>query len=275
MMTLVGLGYRAPLANWIAAAPSEVECLELTAEHFFDAPDESIAAVAQRYPVFVHGLGLSLATPGPLDADILSAFQRVVRIANPEWISEHVAFTRTAEVDLGHLNPVPPTRDMLDRIAENAAALVAACGKPLILENITSHLKMPGEMSEPEFLNELCRRADCGLLLDVTNLFINSKNHGFDPHDWLHELDPARIVQLHIVGYSQRAGRWHDSHCEPIQNDLLELCRAVVEYAPVRAIIIERDDNFPPPHELTQELTQLKAVTDVSRSDHRSGAAAD
>lgn len=274
-MTLVGLGYRAPLAKWIAAAPPEVECLELTAEHFFDAPDEFIAAVAERYPVFIHGLGLSLATSGPLDAATLTAFQRVVRIADPEWISEHVAFTRTAEVDLGHLNPVPPTREMLDRIAENAAALAAACSKPLILENITSHLKMPGEMSEPEFLNELCRRADCGLLLDVTNLFINSKNHGFDPHAWLHELDPARIVQLHIVGYSQRGGRWHDSHREPIQDDLLELCRAVVEYAPVRTIIIERDDNFPPSQELARELTQLKAITDVSRSDHRSGAAAD
>ncbi|MEO2019822.1 MAG: DUF692 domain-containing protein [Fuerstiella sp.] len=259
MMTLVGIGYRASLVEWVGSGPPEIECLELTAEHFFDQSDEAIVAVAADRPVFVHGLGLSLATPGPLDSETLQSFQRVVELSRPKWISEHLAFTRTAEVDLGHLNPVPPTHEMLERISDNAIALSEACNKPLILENITSHVMVAGEMDEPSFLNQLCSRAGCGLLVDVTNLYINSKNHGFDPLEWLHQLNPKTIVQLHIVGYSYRDGRWHDSHHEPIQKDLFELCQAVVEYAPVKAIIIERDGNFPDPQQLAGELRTIKA----------------
>jgi uncharacterized protein (UPF0276 family) len=260
MMPLVGLGYRAPLAKWVDTKPPEIECLEITAEHFFDQSDEAIVAATDSHPVFVHGLGLSLATSGPLDPDTLRSFQRVVKLSKPKWISEHLAFTRTAEVDLGHLNPVPPTHEMLERISDNAIALSEACNKPLILENITSHVRMAGEMDEPTFLNELCSGAGCGLLVDVTNLYINSKNHGFNPLEWLHQLNPKTIVQLHIVGYSYRDGRWHDSHNEPIQEELLELCHAVVEYAPVKAIIVERDGNFPEPKELASELRKIKAL---------------
>ncbi len=148
---------------------------------------------------------------------------------------------------------------MLERISDNAIALSEACNKPLILENITSHVMMTGEMDEPSFLNQLRSRAGCGLLVDVTNLYINSKNHGFDALNWLHQLNPNAIVQLHIVGYAYRDGRWHDSHHEPIQNDLLDLCQAVMEYAPVKAIIIERDGNFPEPQELADELRTIKA----------------
>lgn len=259
-MVLIGIGYRAPLSKWIGSFPPEIECLEITAEHFFDQQEETLRTVATRFPTFVHGLGLSLATPGPLESETLRRFQRVVKISNPEWISEHIAFTRTSEVDLGHLNPVPPTQEMLDQISENAIALSEACGKPLILENITSHLRMQGEMDEPEFLNRLCDEAGCGLLLDVTNLYINSKNHGFDPLEWLKQLNPGLIIQLHIVGYSYREGRWHDSHKEAVQDDLLELCQAVLEYAPVRAIIVERDQDFPKRQELANELSKLKAI---------------
>ena len=116
------------------------------------------------------------------------------------------------------------------------------------------------QIIEPEFLNRLCEKADCGILLDVTNLYINSKNHGFDPRTWLNELNPERIVQLHVVGYSVRAGRWEDLHSEPIQDDLLGLIREVLAYAPVRAIIIERDSNFPEPEELAVELRKLEAA---------------
>lgn len=259
-MAIVGPGYRSHLARWLADAPPEVECVELTAEHFFDLTDEAVHRAVAGRPVFVHGLGLSLASPGSPDATTLKQFRRIVRLADPAWISEHVAFTRTPEVDLGHLNPVAPTQDMLDRLSDNARALSEVCEKPLILENITSYVRLSGDMDEPEFLNALCGRAGCGLLLDVTNLFINSRNHGFDPVKWFQQIHPDFIVQLHIVGYSQRNGRWHDSHCERIQDDLLDLCQAVVEYAPVQAIILERDDPSADVRELADELRRLREI---------------
>ena len=158
------------------------------------------------------------------------------------WISEHVAFTRAGGIDLGHLNPVPASEESLAILSEHVAELRARCRKPVVLENIATHLHLGGGLGETEFLNRLCEEADCGLLLDVTNLYVNSRNHRFDPLQWVRELDPEHIVQLHVVGYETRNGRHHDTHATPVQPEILELLMAVVDHAPVQACIIERDD---------------------------------
>ena len=262
---LVGVGYRAPLADWISSCPSEVNCLEITAEHFFDFGHERLEWLRDNYPLFVHGLGLSLGTPGPLDASTLEQFAQVVHAANPEWISEHIAFTRSAEVDLGHLNPVSPTQKSLQVLVDHARELMDRCQKQLILENVTSFLRLSGEMSEPEFLNRLCEQAGCGLLLDVTNLLINARNHKFDELTWLRELDPGHIRQLHVVGYSQRDGVWHDNHGAAIQDELFDLIAEVARNTSVRAVIVERDTNFPLAEELRRELSRLEDVCATAR----------
>jgi uncharacterized protein (UPF0276 family) len=258
----IGVGYRRELAGWIENKPAGVDCLEITAEHFFHNGEKHLADLAKQYPLFVHGLALSLGTPGPLVQGHLDQFARVVRIANPDWISDHVAFTRTTEADLGHLNPVPPTRRTLETLAAHAREVSQRCGKPILLENITSHVLLTGDLSETDFFNELCQRAKCGLLLDVTNLFINSRNHGFDALQWLHEIEPRNIVQLHIVGYSRSGARYTDSHGAPIQEELIELAREVVRYAPVQAIILERDEDFPDVTGLETEIAKLKRIRD-------------
>lgn len=263
---MIGVGYRQALASWISHRPREVQCLEVTAEHFYDRVEHRLRDLRQSFPLFVHGLGLSLGTPGPFDAKVLADFQRVVRAADPLWISEHVAFTRTSEVDLGHLNPVTPSRATLRVLADHARELADRCGKPLILENITSHLRLAGELSEPGFLSELCVAAGCGLLLDVTNLFINSRNHHFDPVGWLDQLDCGRVVQLHIVGYSVRQGRYIDGHSESIQDELLELLREVVRRAPVKAVILERDHHFPQPEAIAGELDRIRHAICISEA---------
>jgi uncharacterized protein (UPF0276 family) len=257
-VTKVGVGYRWPLADWIDTRPCQ--CLEITAEHFYERDESRLAALAEHFELYVHGLGLSLGTPGDLDEARLARFARVVEIARPAWISEHVAFTRTTEADLGHLNPIRPTRDAVRTMARHAREVAERCGRPIILENITSHLRIEGELSETDFLNEVCRDADCGLLLDITNLFINSRNHGFDPFAWFRELDPACIRQLHIVGYSVEHGRFTDGHGEPVQEELLELAAAVIAAAPVRAIILERDEDFPGAAQMEAELAKLRRV---------------
>ncbi len=252
-----GVGYRRELAGWIDSGPAGVTCLEITAEHFYHGGERVLERLRRDFTLFVHGLGLSLGTPGPLDQERLAKFARVSELAQPTWVSEHIAFTRTPEVDLGHLNPVLPTRETARIIADHAREVAERCGRPILLENITSHARLEGELSEMEFLNEVCTRANCGLLLDVTNMFINSKNHDFDPVAWLRELDPARIKQLHIVGYSREGNRYTDDHAQPVQPELLDLARAVIEYASVEAIILERDANFPGSEALAVEIAKL------------------
>lgn len=255
---LTGVGYRAQLAKWIGLRPPEIHCLEITAEHFFDHGRDHLAWLAGCYPLYVHGLGLSLGTPGPLDSNTLDRFAEVVDVAQPEWISEHVAFTKSDEIDLGHLNPVAPTATSLCTLVDHARQLMDRCQKPLILENVTSFLRLPGDMSETEFLNRLCDESGCGLLLDVTNLLINARNHGFDEQAWLSELNPDHVVQLHVVGYSHNNGLWHDYHAAPIQDDLFALVAEVARTTSVRAVIIERDANFPPAAQIAEELTRLE-----------------
>ena len=259
MMT--GIGYRRELAGWIASRPAGIACMEITAEHFAGGGGEKLlAALARDYSLFVHGLGLSLGTPGPLDEGRLDAFARVADIAQARWVSEHIAFTRTAEADLGHLNPVRPTREMAGIIAAHAREVAERCGKPVILENITSHVQLEGDLAETDFLNTICDRAGCGLLLDVTNLFINARNHRYDALAWLERIERGRIVQLHIVGYSFHEGRYADGHGEPIQPELLELARAVLAHSPAQAIILERDENFPSPAGMEEELKKLASL---------------
>jgi uncharacterized protein (UPF0276 family) len=264
---LIGLGYRQPLAEWVSTCPPEVHCLEITAEHFFDHGQARLEWLSQNYPLYVHGLGLSLGTPGPLDPNTLDQFAKVVDIANPDWISEHVAFTRSAEVDLGHLNPVSPTERSLQILVDHARELMDRCQKPLILENVTSFLRLSGDLSEPEFLNRLCDQAGCGLLLDVTNLLINARNHKFDELAWLRELDPRHIRQLHAVGYSQRDEVWHDNHGAAIQDDLFQLISEVARTTSVDAVIVERDTNFPPTEELRRELSRLEDICAIARQE--------
>ncbi|HEY5704113.1 MAG TPA: DUF692 domain-containing protein [Terrimicrobiaceae bacterium] len=252
---MIGVGYRRELHEWIATRP--IDCLEITAEHFYGRNEPVLRDLSHQFRLFVHGLGLSLGTSGELDPQRLRRYARVVEIAQPEWISEHIAFTRTAEVDLGHLNPVQPTRAMVRTIADHAREIAERCGRPIILENITSHLRIEGELSETDFINSICETADCGVLLDVTNLFINSRNHRFDPLGWLNRIHPARIVQLHIVGYAFESGRYTDGHAQPIQDELLALARAVTEYAPVRGVILERDTDFPGAAAMDEEFAKL------------------
>ena len=155
------MGYRRQLAKWIDTDPSEIGCLEIVAEHFFDGGEERLRALSARYPICVHGLGLSLGTPGPLDRETVDRFARVAAAADAQWVSEHVAFTRTADVDLGHLNPVCADTETIGVIADHAREVAEACGRPILLENIATDLRLDGAMAETEFLNRLCEAADC------------------------------------------------------------------------------------------------------------------
>ena len=255
-MRRLGVGFRAPLANWICSRPPEINCLEITAEHFFDRPDKA-GELRQSYPLMLHGLGLSLGTPGPLDQSYLERFAEVCRYADPDWVSEHIAFTKTQHVDLGHLNPIPYSNESLEYFSEHVIEVSERCNKPIVLENITSHINIKSPMRETEFMNRLCDRTGCGLLLDVTNLYVNSKNHAFDPMQWLIELQPEFIRQLHVVGYTMVNNKYYDTHGEAIQPEIYQLIEQVINYSSVSTVILERDQNFPDIRVLSSELQQL------------------
>ena len=260
----VGLGFREPFRAEMILNRERVDFVEITADHFLGVPPEKLAELdllADHFPVIPHGLNLSLGSAEGLDLEYLDALAALVTRIEPPWWSEHVSFTRAGSVEIGHLTPLPFTSEALDALCANIAEVRSRIDTPLILENITYILALPGaEMSEAEFLTELSNRTECGLLLDVTNLYTNAVNHSFDPVDFLDRLPLDRVVQLHVAG-----GHWHDgllidSHSHPIPREVWELTEEIVARAPVKGIILERDEALPPIDELLTDLDRARAI---------------
>ena len=261
----VGLGYREPFRADLFLHRDRVDFLEVTADHFFDASAAKLRELdllADHFPLIPHGLDLSLGGAEGLDPAYLDRLAGLVHRLDPPWWSEHVAFTHSGGVALGHLAPVPFDEEALDVLAANIATALARIPTPLIVENITSPFVLPGAtMDEAAFLRALCDRTGCGLLLDVANLHANSRNHGYDPIAFLDALPLDRVVQLHFAGgHVGRDGRVVDSHAMPTAPEVWDLLDAVVARAPVRGIILERDENLPPFGQLLDELDRARAI---------------
>lgn len=226
-----------------------------------------LVQIGQAVPVLLHGIGLSLGSAAGLDPDRLRHVARVAEAASPPWFSEHIAFTRAGGVEIGHLAPLPFTREAVATVAANVAELRRALpGPPLLLENIAYTLQLPGaEMTEAEFVRAVLEETDAGLLLDLENVHANARNHGYDPIEYLETLPLERVVEVHLAGGIQREGRYIDSHTRPVPEESWELLEWLVPRTGVRAVIIERDDDLPPFAELLAEVRRAQEVLDAAR----------
>jgi len=164
-------------------------------------------------------------------------------------------------VDIGHLAPVPYTKEAVEVFIKNISRVKRKINAPLILENITYNVRFPSsEMSEAEFIRKVLEETDCGLLLDVTNLYINSKNFNFDWRRFLDELPVERIVQLHFVGLRKNKNLLIDAHADRTGDEIWTVFREVCRRADVKGAILERDENFPPFIEILEEIETAKSL---------------
>jgi uncharacterized protein (UPF0276 family) len=260
----VGIGFREPFLTDLFRHRDGVDFLEITADHYFNASAEKNAELdllARHFPIIPHGLDLSLGSAEGIDDDYLSAMANVVAKLNPPWWSEHIAFTRAGGVSVGHLAPLPWTHEAVDVVVRNVGRVRSQIEVPLILENITAPMIVPGsEMDEVEFLTAILDRTGCGLLCDVTNLYTNAVNHGQDLGNLLERWPWDRVVQLHFAG-----GHWHDgtlidSHAYPTPAEVWKVLEAAVARAPLRGIILERDENLPSFSEILDELDHARKI---------------
>jgi uncharacterized protein len=263
-----GLGFRPSFRADLFRRRPEVDFLEITADHYFNAPPEKLDELdllAAHFPLIPHGLDLSLGSAEGIDAAYLDRFAALIAQISPPWWSEHLAFTRAGGVQIGHLAALPFTREAIDTVVRNVETVRRAIDVPLILENITVSVQVPGsEMDEAAFLTEVLRRTGCGWLCDVTNLYTNAVNHGADPErDLDRELDrwPWDLaVQMHVAGGHWRDGVLIDSHAFPTSPEVWRIVDEAVARSPVKGIILERDENLPPFGDLADELAQARAI---------------
>lgn len=257
-----GLGYRDAYQTDVYRFREAIDFLEIIADHFFDPVPlraRQLDLLQAHFTLIPHGLGLSLGSAEGLDEDYLKRFANLVERIEPPYWSEHLAFTKAAGIDIGHLTPLPKTRQTLTVLRDNIRRACDRIQRPLILENITETIRFPHEqLGAAEFFTEVTEQNDCGLLLDVTNLYINSVNHRFDPLKVLWKLPPERIVQLHFVGGHWEDGQLLDSHSAATPEEIWQLLDEVLKFAPVKGVLLERDEKLPPLPELVGELERAR-----------------
>ena len=260
----VGIGYRNAFQATLFEHREEIEFLEIIADHYFEpatAQRAELELLKNNFPLVPHGLALSLGSAEGVDKAYLRNFAKVVERVQPAWCSDHIAFTRAGGVDIGHLTAIPKTRTSLQVLRENIQRVRDAVPVPLILENITESLRYPGdEFSDAEFLGEICEQNNIGLLLDVTNLYINSINYGYCALRVVERLPIDRIVQLHFSGGHMEEGIWVDSHSSETPSEVWDLLGEVLSRATVRGVVLERDENIPPLRSLMPELHRVRGL---------------
>jgi uncharacterized protein (UPF0276 family) len=164
-------------------------------------------------------------------------------------------------VDIGQLSPLWFTEQTVEAVCRNVRRVKAKTDTTFLLENITYYFPIPlSQMSEAEFITQVLEKADCGMLLDVNNVHINSVNLGFDPYEFLESIPLDRVVQIHIAGGKWLYGMIVDTHGAAIRNEVWELLKFVVARAPVKGILLERAQGFPPFRELLDELDTARRI---------------
>ncbi len=259
----VGIGFREPFLSELFLYRQRVDFLEIIAEHYLEVSvkkEKELELLTAHFPLIPHALNLSVGSAEGLDTDYLSLLAKLVKKLNPPWWSEHLCFTKAGGVDIGHISPLPYTWEAVEVVCRNINQLSSYLDVPLILENITYLVTIPGgEMSEAQFIAEVAQRSDCGLLLDVTNLYTNAVNHHYHVETFLSQLPLERVVQLHFVGGYWQNGILIDSHSHFTPEAVWALMDQILARTTVKGVILERDENLPP-------FTQLAAELDKARS---------
>lgn len=224
---------------------------------------ESLEYIAERIPIITHGLMMSLGGLDPFDTRYFDELRRFVHRFRSPWHSDHLCFSGVDRRILHDLLPMPQTRDAALYVAGRVREARARLEIPVGIENISfyAHLGEP-ELEETEFIGTILDAADCGLLLDVNNVFVNSQNHGFDPRAWLERIDVGRVMQIHIAGHEYRDddGLIIDTHGATVIDPVYELLTATVARTGPVAVILERDNDVPPLAEMLAEWRRVEAA---------------
>ncbi len=257
-----GLGYRPPFRADLFANRSRVDFLEIILDHYLDAPPEKLAELdllRAHFPIVAHGLDLSIGSADGIDPRYLDKVAALIERLDPPWWSEHLCFTRAGGVDIGHLAALPYTQEAIDVVSRNVETVRKRVGAPLLLENVTTVVRVPGgEMEEPEFLTRVLARTGCGWLCDVANLYANTVNFGAGPDAAFERWPWDRLVQIHYAGGRWRHGVLIDSHDAATSEAVWALYDRVVARAPVKGVILERDERLPPFPELLAEVSRAR-----------------
>lgn len=266
-----GLGLRsAHYADFLRGGVN-VDFVEVISENFMidgGRPRDVLRRVREHYPVALHGVSMSIGSADGLDREYLRRLRSLVADIEPLFVSDHLCWSRIEGFSSHDLLPLPYTQEALDLVCTNIDIAQEALGRTLLIENPSSYITFAeSTLSEWDFLNAMCARTGCELLLDVNNVFVSATNHGLDPLAYLDGLPADRVRQLHLAGHREGTSMLIDTHDAKIAAPVWQLYERALQRIGAASIMIERDDAIPPLEELLAELDIARGL--AAQSERR------
>ncbi|WP_417665479.1 DUF692 domain-containing protein [Pseudidiomarina sp.] len=263
MRRIVGLGLRREFLQDVLQQTPAVDFWELAPENWLDRGYEAtyqLDRIREQYPISCHGLSLSIGSPDPLDEQFVLRVKAFLDRFKIERYSEHLSYC-SAQGHLYDLLPIPFSEDAADYVAGRVRRVQELIERPLVLENVSYYTPAATDITELEFINQVLDKSGCELLLDVNNVFVNSVNHAYDPHEFIRGLPTERITYGHIAGhYEEAPDLLIDTHGADIRPEVYDLMKYAYQQHGEFPMLLERDFNVPPLATLLEEVDAVKAV---------------
>lgn len=259
-----GVGLRTVHFPEVFAGTAKVDWFEAISENFMiqgGRPLRALERAREIAPVVLHGVSLSIGSVDPLSVRYLDDLARLSARIEPAWISDHLCWGSVGGHYAHDLLPLPYTEEALAHVVERIDRVQAMLRRRILIENVSSYLTyVDSVMPEWEFLGEVARRSDCGILLDVNNVYVSAINHGFDPLQYLEAVPADRVGQIHLAGHRDQGTHLLDTHDAPVCADVWSLYRATIGRLGRVSTLIEWDEDVPPWNELVAEAERARTV---------------
>jgi hypothetical protein len=246
----LGVGLRTVHFAHILHHHPGVDWFEIISENFMDSrgrPRYVLEQVAERYPVVMHGVSLSIGSTDPLNFDYLKKLKLLAGAVNARWVSDHLCWTGVAGLNAHDLLPIPLNEATLAHVAGRVRTVQDFLERSLVLENPSTYVTFTDStLSEWEFLTRLAEETDCGLLLDVNNVYVSSVNHDFDPAEYIRSVPPERVVQFHLAGHTNCGTHLIDTHDGQVVDPVWDLYRLAHRLTGGVSTLLEWDAKIPP-----------------------------
>jgi uncharacterized protein len=244
----IGIGLRVPHYDDIFREKPAIDWFEIISENFMvdgGKPLDILHGILERYPVVQHGVSLAIGSPDPLDFDYLKKLKDLAKITKTPWISDHLCWGRLPGAHYHDLLPLPYTKEVIDYVVERAKIVQDYLELPFALENLSSYVAFcKDEMPEWEFYGTIVEKAGIYMMLDVNNIYVSSRNHGFDPKEYYENIPLDRVLQIHLAGHRDYDTYLLDTHDNYVKDEVWKIYSEVYPKTGGVSTLLEWDDNF-------------------------------
>ncbi|MSR77213.1 MAG: DUF692 family protein [Candidatus Omnitrophica bacterium] len=259
-----GIGLRAPHYAEILGPARKLDWFEAISENYMDTggrPLQILEKIRKNYPVGLHGVALSVGSTDPIHLPYLEKLKTLIDRIDPAIVSDHICWSGVAGEHLHDLLPLPFTEESIRLIVEKTDQIQNFLGRQILLENVSTYVTFKhSEMQEWDFVREIARRSGCGLLLDINNVYVNARNHGFDAQEYLRNIPGEFVGQIHLAGHTDKGKFLFDTHSSPVIDEVWELYRQALELWGSKTTLIEWDEDIPELERLIDECDKARKI---------------